>query len=312
MAYLDDLPEPGGNYLVRHWRGALPLPIAYWVNGILLGLLVSFGAPFLIAYLHEAMDSLQASAILWFAFLPLFLAFWVWTQVGIWRSAGYHAERGGSEGWGVLARIMVAIGSAGLMLQVHGLTLQGIEFGSLAFGRDPIGNDARLALSADGRILMVAGNLTSGTADRFARALADAPQVAAVTLDSDGGRIFEGQRMAELVQARGLDTRVDSHCASACTFVLIAGRRRVAGPDAQIGFHQPSFPGMGAEDSRLMVEEMRRLYRQGGISDGFLDRVLRVAPQEMWYPAPRELIAARVITEAIAPEPIVEEIEIVE
>ena len=98
MAFLDDLPEPGGNYLVRHWRGALPLPIAYWINGILLGLLVSFGAPFLIAYLHEAMDSLQASAILWFAFLPLFLAFWVWTQIGSGARRAFMPSAGGKAG----------------------------------------------------------------------------------------------------------------------------------------------------------------------------------------------------------------------
>ena len=198
-----------------------------------------------------------------------------------------------------------------MMLQVHGLTLQGIEFGSLAFGRDPIGNDARLALSADGRILLVAGNLTSGTADRFARALADAPQVAAVTLDSDGGRIFEGQRMAELVQARGLDTRVDSHCASACTFVLIAGRRRVAGPDAQIGFHHRA-SGDGAAEKPDDGRGNAPALSSGRDQRRLLDRVLRVARAGDVVSAPGELIAARVITEAIEPEPIEEEIEIVE
>jgi hypothetical protein len=25
------------NYLMRHWRGELSLPISYWVNGSLLG-----------------------------------------------------------------------------------------------------------------------------------------------------------------------------------------------------------------------------------------------------------------------------------
>ena len=34
------LPERS-NYLVRHWRGELPLPVSYWVNGILGGVLVA-------------------------------------------------------------------------------------------------------------------------------------------------------------------------------------------------------------------------------------------------------------------------------
>jgi len=302
MSYLaqDDPAALGGNYVVRHWRGALSLPRSYWLNGVLGGAVVSFAAPYLMNHVHEALGSLRASAILWFVFVAFFLAFWIWTQVGIWRSAGYHSDRGGAEPWAVIARVMVGFASMGLLLQIHGLTLQAIEFGSLASGYDPIGNDARMALSEDGTRLDVVGNLTAGSADRFAVAVAGAPRLASVALDSDGGRIFEGQRMAALIQERGLDTHVDEHCASACTFVLIAGHRRVAGRGASIGFHQPSFPGMGEDDRTLMIEDMRALYREGGIGDAFLERVLAVAPDDMWYPTHDELIAARVITESVA------------
>ena len=105
--------------------------------------------------------------------------------------------------------------------------------------------------------------------------------------------MFEGQQIARLIQDRGLDTLVESHCASACTIALIAGRHRTAGPDAGIGFHQPTFPGLSEADRQLMIADMRRLYREGGISGGFLERVLRVPPDDMWYPTHEELVAAR-------------------
>lgn len=313
MSYLDEDPaELGGNYVIRHWRGALSLPKSYWLNGVLGGAIVSFGAPPLIDRLHEAAGSLRVSAILWFGFVAFFLAFWTWTQVGIWRAAGHHADRGGHEAWAIVARVMVGLAVAGLSLQAYNLTLQGIEFGSLAFGYDPIGEDARITLSRDGRTVTVSGNLTAGTADRLAAIAATAPNLAVIALDSPGGRMFEGQRMAELIQARGLDTQVDDHCASACTIALIAGRRRIAGPGAQIGFHQPTFPGVEEADRALMIADMRQLYSAGGISSRFLDRVMRVAPDDMWYPTPEELIAAHVITEAVAPPVDVIEEEIIE
>jgi hypothetical protein len=303
MSFLDSDPaEREGNYLVRHWRGALSLPKAYWLNGVLAGAVVTFAAPPLVDSLHEAVGSLRISAILWFVFIAFFLTFWTWTQVGIWRSAGYHADRGGHEAWGIIARVLVGLSAAGLALQVYNLTLQGVEFGSLAFGTDPLGDDARIDLSRDGRTVAVTGNLTAGTADRLAAVAITAPNLAVIALDSPGGRMFEGQLIARLIHDRGLDTLVENHCASACTIVLIAGRRRTAGPDAAIGFHQPTFPGVEERERALMIADMRRLYSEGGVSGAFLDRVLRVPPDDMWYPTHEQLIAARVITTAIPPE----------
>ncbi|HST36678.1 MAG TPA: hypothetical protein VLK25_08630 [Allosphingosinicella sp.] len=312
MAFPDDDPASlGGNYLVRHWRGGLSLTKAFWLNGVAGWILFSLGVPYLMQHLHELVGSLRFSAIVWLAFILLFFGYAIWAQVGIWRAAGFHVGRGGAEPSAIMARVMVGFASVALLVPLHNLTLQGVEFGSLAFGYDPIGNEARLALSRDGRTLSVTGNLTAGSSERFAAAVAGAPRLRMVALESDGGRIFEGQRMAALVKARGLDTRVDDHCASACTFVLIAGRHRVIGPDAGVGFHQPSFPGMEESERTAMIEEMRQLYREGGISDAFLDHVLRVPPEDIWYPSNEELIAARVITEAIPPPVVIEE-EVIE
>ena len=113
--------------------------------------------------------------------------------------------------------------------------------------------------------------------------------------------MFEAQQLARLIRERGLDTLVDGQCASACTIALIAGRHRIAGPSAAIGFHQPTFPGLSEHERAMMIADMRRLYSEGGISGAFLDCVLRVAPDDMWYPTQAELLAARVITAAVPP-----------
>ena len=110
-----------GNFIERHWRGELSLPISYWVVGVLLsfafGLLVG-----LYAVLLKAMALPQGQTMaLMVAFLVFMGAFGVWQLGGIWRSAGHHMERSKSEWrrfWAILARILSAIGTLQL-----GLTL---------------------------------------------------------------------------------------------------------------------------------------------------------------------------------------------
>jgi len=110
-----------------------------------------------------------------------------------------------------------------------------------------------------------------------------------------GGRIFEAQKIASIVTSRGLNTYVEGSCASACTLILLAGVDRAATPNAQIGFHQPDFPGLDEESRRSIISENRHLYLRAGVNADFIDRALSAKPDEMWYPTTQELMAAGVL-----------------
>jgi hypothetical protein len=76
------------NYFVRHWRGELSLPVSYWLNGVLGGLMIGVIVGGL-AYLIRIRD--DAQPLMWLASLTMtwvagaLLA--VWQTVGVWRSA---------------------------------------------------------------------------------------------------------------------------------------------------------------------------------------------------------------------------------
>ena len=117
-------PVSTGNWIERHWKGELSLPISYWVIGVLLsfafGLVVGVYAELLKAL---ALPQGQTMALI-AAFLAFMGAFGVWQFVGIWRSAGHHMERSKSEWrrfWAILARILSAIGALQLGLTLLGL-----------------------------------------------------------------------------------------------------------------------------------------------------------------------------------------------
>jgi hypothetical protein len=291
-----DEENSGRNYLQRHWSGHLSLPVSYWVNGALLSALILAAVEYLIRRLAEGGGSLRGIAIVALVYLGFSAILWVWSSVGIWRSAYWHRRRGGTPGWGLAARTLVVLSLIVTLFRSGDLALTAAELGTLAQGRDSIGEIARMTVSKDGRQLLVRGNLAAGAAARFDGVLGKSPAVKEVVLTSPGGRMLEAERMAALIRARGLDTRVDDHCLSACTSLLLAGRTRTAPETARIGFHQPSFPGLSAYDLSDAVERTRAEYLAAGVEDQFVRRALATPAQSMWLPTPEQLVEARVLT----------------
>jgi len=287
--------QDDGTYWGRHWRGHLPLSQTYWVNGFLTNMIIAGLGLAFIALEHTG-RSLRLISFGFLLYILLILIARGWSLVGIWRSAGRHAARGGTPGWGTVARIMVVMGLLVSLGQMPSLGLQAKEYGLIAIGRDPVGPLAAITLDEVGKTLEVKGPLSAGVADRLDEVLKSASGVQTVLLDSDGGRIFEALRMADLIRERGLDTRVEQNCASACTLILLAGKERSAHKFAQIGFHQPDFPGLSDEEKNGIIADNRNDYINAGIGPDFLDKALSTPPAEMWYPTHADMVDAGVLT----------------
>jgi hypothetical protein len=283
-------------YLRRHWAGHLSLPLSYWVNGALLAALIGAAAEFVAMKLKTGGGSLRGIAILALSYFLVATIFWMWSSVGIWRSAYWHRRRGGAAGWAVAARVLIVLSAAGTLVRSGDIALQAAELGQLAVGRDSLGAVAAMRVSPDRRDLILTGAIAAGTAERFGQVLANAPHVEKIVLTSTGGRMLEAQRMAELIRARGLDSEVDGHCMSACTELLLAGRERYADEEARIGFHQPSFPGARPEELRTEIEGMRQDYVAAGVDPAFAWRAISVPAEGMWFPGFEEMLQAGVLT----------------
>jgi hypothetical protein len=102
------------------------------------------------------------------------------------------------------------------------------------------------------------------------------------------------------VKERYLDTVVRGNCQSACTYILLAGKKRSVEEGGKIGFHQPSFPGTTRVGQPLLNRRMSDTYRAAGLPEWFIERTLATAPSSMWYPNQDELREAYVLN---APRP---------
>jgi len=289
------------NYIARHWRGELSLPVSYWLNGILGAVVVGATVGVLAYAINQQSD---AQPVLWLFSL---IATWtsaalltIWQAVGVWRSATRYRQRG-KRFWGAAAKALVLLGVAQLaanFVMVGTAQMAGIY--------EIVSGDARVGphefhILANGETLEFSGGITFGVTQELERFLNAMAGVRSVRLNSTGGRILEAQKMSDMIRSRDLATVVAVDCLSACTIVFLGGKERLMLPGARLGFHQPAFRGMTAADrSAAIATEQLRL--QGfGLSSAFAARATSALPSGMWYPDKDELVRERVATRVISP-----------
>ena len=277
-------PLPSQNYFLRHWRGELSLPVSYWVNGAVLGLVAGVVIALLGAFIYRGDEG---RPLLWLGslvaiWLSIFLLM-TWQFVGTWRSASRY-RRSGKFFWGTAAQVMIVLGvlQAGYRFFTTGAQ-------QIAGMVEILAGDTRVGphqfrILANGRVLEFSGGITFGVAQEMQSFLAAMENVERVRLNSIGGRILEAQKMSDLIKARGLSTVVLEQCLSACTIVFLGGKERWIAQNGRLGFHQPAFRGMAEAERRLMIVQEEQRLQKFGLSRAFAEKANNAVPASMWIP----------------------------
>jgi hypothetical protein len=164
----------------------------------------------------------------------------------------------------------------------------------IAMGSDPMGR-AQIQLLPGGREVEIRGTLEAGLAVRLDRVLQTHPDVRFVHLNSRGGWVTEGERLARVIHARRLGTYTATGCYSACVLAFAAGRPRVLNPDARLGLHSTS----GVDADPLVATFGNELYQKAllryGVSPALVERSTSTPASGLWMPDPRQLLAGHLI-----------------
>ena len=145
----------------------------------------------------------------------------------------------------------------------------------------------------EGRVVQILGRIEWGDADAFIEVVRQATtagkHVESVQLNSPGGRLFEGARIAAVIKDGKIPTAVGrgSICASACFLAFAAGHPKFASPGAFVGVHKASDNG-GRETARsgAATHSMARFARELGVPSWIIDRMVATpANQIAWLNA---------------------------
>lgn len=113
---------PPVTWVIRHWRGDLSLPLSFWVNGTVIAMM-GIGFILVTALQMQIPDAPPVTRVTAVVITVVHvLALWLWMSVGVWRSAGRHANGGGRRAWGLAARTVVVLGAAMTALMLVGVS----------------------------------------------------------------------------------------------------------------------------------------------------------------------------------------------
>ncbi|MDB5360209.1 MAG: putative rane protein [Rhodospirillales bacterium] len=284
-------PAVRANYVVRHWRGELPLGVAYWVNGFLGNIATTAIVFAILASTSDSRNLIIPVVALLATWISVVIVI-VWQVVGTWRSA----NRSTRHGWAALAMLMII---GGVVKDGHMLVKQAWPQLADAFQAaigDPDFGPRGVRTLRDGTELEISGGFARGQADVFRAALANAPKAHVVHLDSFGGRVAEAVQIRDMIIARGMDTFVAKQCQSACIIVFLGGQRRWLAAGAVLGFHSASFGGVD-----YVNQDFRSAFSAAGVPAWFVTKALGTPSSSIWNPSVSELINAKVVTE-VAPD----------
>lgn len=134
----------------------------------------------------------------------------------------------------------------------------------------------------------------------FRELIASAPN-AVVMLSGPGGSLAAALAIGREIQDRRLGTLVpaDASCASACSFIWLAGQRRLLGRGARIGFHAISVrTSDGARTQTHKFDPVLRRYLNGlGLAADITATIVNTNATGMRWMNPIELRANGVATE---------------
>lgn len=294
--------RPWNNFIARHWRGELSLPVSYWGIGF-LGNIAAYAVVLGLTRLLIEDESYQPLA----AFICL-AAIWVaitvitvWQIVGIWRSARrYRHERIGAGRpafWGGVAQALSVLWALQLAatLTYAGLP-QMAEVSRMAFLDDPEMGPYAFRIMRDGTEVEITGGIKYGLTEDFVRIFNASPRISVVHLDSPGGRIGEALALHKAIKERGLITYVAHECQSACAVVYAAGRVRWLREGAVIGFHASHFPGMSKKELTEADRDQKQIYLDAGFDPDFVERAIATPSDDMLTPSADDLLKAKVVS----------------
>jgi GYF domain 2 len=289
------------NFIAKNWRGEYPLPVSYWVFGLIGNFAVAL-IPLGLAAVYDTRMGFQPVYV--FAFI---LSVWllsigisVWQWVGVWRSANRYIERKSSKleraPWAGVAKLMTVIAILQLAAAIVTSAIpQVTEASRMAFLDDPDIPDYSIRVMRNGTEAELTGGIKYGLTDDLKKIFQASRQIRVVHLNSVGGRIGEGEKLYNFIRDRRLTTYVSANCMSACTLAFSGGAERVLLHGAVLGFHRGSFAGEDQKDSPEL-EGQRKIFTEAGYDAPFIARALATPSSNIWKPSEAELLKSGVVT----------------
>lgn len=175
--------------------------------------------------------------------------------------------------------------------------------GVLAFGLAGVAASAAAAASVTSTVskegntvVSILGEIAEGDADALKLIIKSSNDegrlVSGVRLNSPGGSLLEGVKLAEIIRYGKIATVVanGAHCASACFLVFAAGSPRFASYSASVGVHGASDEdGEETPEAGAATVSMARIAKNLGVPAPIIGKMVVTPPDQIIWLTPDDL-----------------------
>jgi tetratricopeptide (TPR) repeat protein len=281
-----------GRYIVAHWHGELSLVQSYWVNGVLVTIVLRGLLHGVSTFMATVPADINFAISL--NFLLMLVAVSVWQLVGIWRSAARSLAGTTQRFWPRAAQVAVLVGAAGTG---YNMLTTAVDLTSMqAALRDPGLSEYAVERRGDTMVILT-GAINDDSAREIMRHFED-PDLKILVVNSAGGLTTPAMTLGRFIAERDIAVVGDGQCISACTLVLAAASRSAIVPGAVVTFHGTEpLTDLTNPDMRRgfdeHVREVDQFLRSFGVKEWAIDKARR---QKLWTPTVRQLIDMGLIT----------------
>jgi hypothetical protein len=201
------------------------------------------------------------------------------------RLARHH--RGAGWGMIVASRLPLLVAAAGAIV-LAGCVTTSIQANAA---------DITSTVSKEGKIIVsIVGNIAEGDAETFKSIIKSANDggrlVSGVRLNSPGGNLLEGTKLAEIIRFGKIATVLanGAQCASACFVVFAAGDPKFVSYAASIGVHGASdMNGRETIEAGAATVSMARIVKDLGVPAAIIGKMVVTPPDQMVWLGPDDL-----------------------
>ena len=269
------------------------------LNGKINALLAVFvlycgalAAYLLVERLWDARGRSPSSLAIYSVILPASIHFVMLSALATWRSLARAGRRH------VIFDNMATFGRLAVLSTTPPIALFGFFFLMPVAGKE-LSDGIRLApgrpwsIAVDGHLLRLTGEFVPGVGEAVEAALDENLSIRVLVLQSPGGDMDEGYRIAKAVRLHNLSTGVSHECASACTEAFVAGHERILIPGTRLGFHACRETVWYDECND---HQYKTFMARNGIDPEFVKKAMAVPASSIWFPTVEQLMAAHVVT----------------
>lgn len=288
------------NYIYKHWRGELSLTISFWINIVLLNLVIRLTRYYLKSYdIIENPIIIAREIIIFSAFI--FFILYPWQIIGLWRCCNNHIKKNGRRFWARTSQVIIIFA---VIFLFAGLKYQWPNYKKhlmICFEKDDEFGICNLTMEKNNTLIHLEGNLSNGTSNKVVHLLKKYPKIEGIMLDSSGGSTYEGRALSKIISAYDINTYSSTVCYSAAATAFMGGKNRFLIRGANLGFHQPSLGSKKLADAKTKKEEEKEtlIFQQHGVKKEFTDKMFNTPPDDLYFPKYSELLKQGVVHKVI-------------